>query len=226
MSTEYNGLQHFPLGNAQMHKQAQNLVITNIGSSGIDGFAVQLPDSENWEVNYEDINIQQDTAITVTYKGLDGLGRLKTIAEASTCFDVNRGQGGVCLNSRLLSEQIEITAYNDGQIVYQQTVNNPGFGGQGNWIWIVIGVIIVIKSDGHVAYSSEKGFDAEVTWKSPLGRIMIVPTGDEIDADEVKVKSNWQVPPDRESDVVVNLSEIEVTGFNLDTITITDETVS
>jgi hypothetical protein len=79
-----SGLPHSALGQAELHEDAQgHLVISNLGASGADGFAVPIGAGSGWTASWLDLDEQgplpQGTALSATAVGVAGGTAGKTL---------------------------------------------------------------------------------------------------------------------------------------------------
>jgi len=232
--TNFKGLQHFPLGNAILEENGENLTVSNMSSCG-DGFSVRTTDIDDWEVKITPIELGSGQAISYSLIGKDGYNRLETIGQTSV-FVNEEGQTVIAVNSKLMANKIKLTGKLNGQTTFTGIYDNPSCNCDDvhdtheNWIPLVIAAAAVIVAA--FDYKKETVRDgagniiSETTTKSFGGAGSINfqdRDGNEFEADHLFMESTFQFEPAIPSKYGQNPSEIQFMFCNINQITLTDE---
>jgi len=76
---EFNGLKHYPIGNAQLNIVDGKLVVSNISDSGLDGVSIHTNGNNSFEMNLDPIDFEPGVVITQNLSGQDNYGRVKVV---------------------------------------------------------------------------------------------------------------------------------------------------
>lgn len=141
----YKNLEHFPLGNTNLNVINNDLIISNINQVG-EGVIINNANINDWEVEFNPINIENGKSITLSLFGKDSFNRIKVIGESSVA-NID-GNGSFCVNSKLMGPTIYCIAKNGNQIVHQFNFPNPAFMGpinnEQNYIQVIIATVLIL----------------------------------------------------------------------------------
>lgn len=96
-------MKHYPLGQAKLEIVAENLVVSNISDSGLDGVSIHVDGNNNFEANFQPVTFEPGVVITSNLSGVDDYGRVKVVNQQTTYVDTE----GLCrfaFNSNLLEK--------------------------------------------------------------------------------------------------------------------------
>ena len=203
---EFNGLKHYPLGQAKLEIIEGNLEISNISDSGLDGVSIHVDGNNNFEANFQPITFKPGVVITSNLSGVDNYSRVKVFNQQTTYVD-SEGQCRFAFNSKLLGKKAKLKALLDGEVVFEKEYDNPQDNPEVNWWWVAAVVAVAEYVANHIDYKSEtvtytdsegKTTTKTTTTKSwegnskttssgqPIGRVRVVDVdGDEFEAGRV-----------------------------------------
>ena len=121
---EFNGLKHYPLGDAGIAIENDKLVISNIGPSGFDGVSIDTEFNENWHAQFESIELGENKNSYIRLNGRDSLGRTKTKSELILYYDPSINKVRIAVNSRLLPDEFQLIGSLNGEQVFEKTIQN------------------------------------------------------------------------------------------------------
>lgn len=229
----FKGLEHFPLGNATLEQDGENLIVGNMSSCG-DGFSVKTSDVDDWEVKVSPIELGTGQAISYCLIGKDGYNRLETIGQTSI-FVNEEGQTAIAINSKLMASKIKLIGKLNGETTFTGVYDNPSCNcdefqdTHENWILIAVAIGALIISAFDYKKTTETDGDGnvtkETTEKSVGGASINFQDrdGNEFEADHLHIESTFQFDPAIPPKYGQNPSEIQFMVCNVDQITLTDE---
>lgn len=228
---EYNGLKHYPLGDAILEVTNDKLVISNIGPSGFDGVSIDTEFNQNWHAQFESIELGEDKNSYIRLNGRDSLGRPKTKSELILYYDPSIEKVRIAVNSRLLPEEFQLIGSLDGEQVFEKTIQNYDHDPSVNYLWIAI--LLYILDHTSFRYTLEETTDPDgnvttvetttVNWNDGIAADV---DGDEVTVDAIGVKSVRTYPEGTAEEVFSPVTNVEVRSRNTNSITIEGEDYS
>ena len=233
---EYKGLKHYPLGDATLELNGDNLVL-NANSDIGDGLTVDIAEYSDWELKFDNHELSNNQSINTSLIGVDGFNRIKTIGQTSI-FINQEGRGSLAVNSKLMGKTIKMIAVKNGEIVFQEEYDNPSYcqndpiDSAENWIYIAIAIATLIVTA--VDYKVEKTYDANgnltqtKTTKSfgIAGIAFQGRCGDEFNADHIYVESSFNYNPSLNPIFVNTPNQVQFMCNGINEIVIHDEVYS
>jgi hypothetical protein len=220
----FSGLLHTPLGQAQLSPDANgNLVVDNIGSSGEDGVAIELPDDirefhANW-IDLGDPNASEGAILEMVTRGIiNGKEQVIAIIHREHIM----GQVRMDVNFPVLEpEYVEARYYYKGELVL--TEENEHGSTFGDWwdSWEV--------NDGGVKVSFwPPGIEAEITFCKTGGAAITTPNGNVVaQVDKISITpkdytgafdrfTSWSITAAGIPSITLTEEVIKPLGFDLD----------
>lgn len=150
---EFNGLKHYPLGQAKLEIIEENLIVSNISDSGLDGVSIHVDGSNDFEANFQEVTFEPGVVITSNLSGVDNYGRVKVINQQTTYVD-SEGLCRFAFNSKLLGERAKLKALLDGEVTFEKEYTIPQDNPDVNWWWVGVVVAVAKYVADHVDYTS------------------------------------------------------------------------
>lgn len=227
----FKGLNHYPLGNAELSTQNNNLVVSNIGSSGFDGVSIDTEFNENWHAKFQPIQLGQDKNSYIRLNGRDSLGRPKTKSELVLYYDEDSNKVGIAVNSRLLPEEYKVIGWENGEVVYEPTFQNTGNDPSVNYL--IRGLLLYIMYNKSFKYKynkitlpdgSTKTIETTIIdWNTSVA---VDVDGNEVTVDALGIQSDRIYPDGTPDQIFSPVTLLEVRGRNTNSITIENEDYS
>jgi len=228
---EFNGLKHYRLGDAELSTQNDNLVVSNIGSSGFDGVSIDTEFNGNWHAQFQTIELGQDKNSYIRLNGRDSLGRTKTKSELVLYYDEDSEKVGIAVNSRLLPDEFKVIGWENGEVVYEQTFQNTDNDPSVNYRLIALLLYVLEHISFSYTYKKITDPDGRVTTEETTtvdwnAGIAVDVDGNEVTVDALGIQSARTYPDGTPDQVFSPVTLVEVRGRNTNSITIENEDYS
>lgn len=220
----FDGLKHYPLGDAELNVIDNQLHVTKISKSGFDGVQIDTNKSKTWDLKMSAVNLDKGDSINIRYLGMDLENRTKVKGELA--LTESNGQIQVVVNSWLLPKTVRIIGENKGEEVFSEIINVPE-SPEANWWQIAIGALISMIS-GHYEHTTVTHPDGSTTTTETWGvdfnapGEMQVPNGIKFYGDLLKIQFERHYNPGQEY-TIAEVNQVELTGSLLDSIIIEEE---
>jgi len=232
---------HAPLCDASLSILPDDrLLVSNIGSSGLDGVIVVTQDYANWEMTFEPLTIDNDNLLNMTLFGRDGYNRIKALAQHSIIKDSISNETRFCFNTKLLAKCFKLVGKIGDTVTFEQQYHNPTFPPQSNWIGVAIAVTVFVLSridykkkvtkdgNGKVIKTEETYSWNSVTQEgTPDPRQFTTFDGQIFQADNLYIQGTFDFSGDPLPPILENKAcMVQLTGRNLPSLTIIDYALS
>lgn len=232
---EFNGLKHYPIGNAKVEIVKGKLVVSNIGDSGMDGVAIRTNGAGKFETAMEQQELSADQSIYVSHIGRDNYGRMKTVGERAIYFDPVLQKTAFAFNSKLLEEQVRLIGKMDGRTVFDETFNNPENDPRINWWPIAVGVALWVLDHVDYEHSTTTNSDGSssttetYSWGSvanPGGggnNTIEAFDGQRFEADRMYLSTTKVHPQGIPAPLDLEIQEVRILGKNVPELVLTEQ---
>src|ERR1700744_743548 len=131
-SIQYQGLKHFPQGNAVLQKDGQWLHIYGL-EHVCDGLAIDTNDATAWGMNLDPVTITGSSVLGATFVQKDNFNRLRTVAQWAVMPSPDRNYTYLLINSKLEGNMIDLMARTGDERPYSKMIYNK-VTPQSDWI--------------------------------------------------------------------------------------------
>lgn len=154
---ESKNFSYSSLGNAKLKKEKKSIQIENSENCILSGIAINTKGIESHQFELKGLTVNKENSVNISNFGLDGLGRLKCIAQQSFYYSPKHDGVMYALNSKMLPKRVSIIGKINGKIVFKRDYLTPKKNEEINWWPIVVGAIGLGKYIlDHVCYKSPK----------------------------------------------------------------------
>jgi hypothetical protein len=243
MAFEFKGLKHFPKGNGVLKLANNNLSVSGLSSS-FDGLSIETKGASEWELTINPHTIKSGDIFGATFNLLDGLQRVKSVAQWAISYSPDGKYAYLVVNSRLEGAEIELQAFRNGQEVFRKVYVKPA---EDECNWIIIAIFVLAAASvvlSNIDYKSEKKVithpngtrTTEVTTTKSIGGggvinpvASVVATNPPlldtpIEVDHLYITSKRCFAGELPQELDGTISEVILTAKTLDTVTIINET--
>lgn len=157
----FNNFEVSPLGNAQLSTNQQgNLLVSNIGQSGLDGVMIDVHNRDNYQINFNELpEILNDGILRITSVGKNIDNQTSTIGEKVVWFEPSTNQVQFGYNMSLMPNKFTIFGELNGVRVFEIDKDNP-YTPSGSpapqGIGVIIGVIAAVVTAAATVYIALK----------------------------------------------------------------------
>jgi hypothetical protein len=153
----YKGLNCFSNGQATLYHDATNddLVINNLGTSGLDGVTINTLGYSNIHVEYDNSTLVNGGKIKVATIGKNALGQFITLNERLIWYDAQSQKIQYAYNAGLLPASFNLIGSLNGSPVFDEPIDNPK-DEPSAVIWVAIGAIAALIGAGVAIYNAVK----------------------------------------------------------------------
>lgn len=236
-SVEFNGLMHYAIGDAQLEVVKGQLIVSNIGDSGMDGVAIRTEGAAKFETEMIQQELSAGQSIYVSHVGVDNYGRVKTVGERAIYFDPIEGKTAFAFNSKLLEDQVRLRATLDGTTVFDTTFNNPENDPRINWWQILVAVVIFVLDHIDYEHSTTTNSDGSssttetYSWGSVAnpgggggnGTTFETFDGQRFTADRLYLESTKDYPGAVPQPLALEIQEVRILGNNVPQIVLGEQ---
>ena len=231
---EFNGLKHYPIGDAKIEIVKGKLKVSNIGDSGMDGVAIRTNGAAKFETALEQQELSADQSIYVSHMGRDNYGRIKTVGERAIYFDPVQQQTAFAFNSKLLEEEVRLIGKLDGRTVFDTVFNNPENDPRINWwpIALAVGIFILDHVDYEHSTTTNSDGSSSTTetysWGSIAnpgggGNPIEAFDGQRFEADRMYLSSTKVHPQGVPAPLALEIEEVRILGKNVPELVLTEQ---
>lgn len=227
----FNGHDFQSLGKATINKEKNSLIVSNLGSSGLDGFSFNANQRQKVVIQLEPIELSVKSSMTIVYYGVDYAGRLKVISQQAIFYDKNLDKFALAADSKLLPKKFSLRGDLNGKTVFQSQYLNPRYyeyKPKVSFIYLLLGLAIIsrLSFDFHQSWGDEGSgghLDADFGGITGGGSPPILETLDGIkfQADTVflgyQEKHSSDFPREK---VIKEMRQIQIFTKNINNITI------
>ena len=118
---DFLGLHHYPLGNAQLRKKNDTLVITEL-SRPMDGIAIATGTAKDVTIKLVPLELKNSTVLAITFHATDNMQRMKSIGQWAFTKAPDSGVAYLMFNSRLEGDFIELTGKRNKTVLFRDQV--------------------------------------------------------------------------------------------------------
>ena len=232
-STMFCGLNHYPLGDADLSTQGNELIISNLTSCK-DGVMISAPNVSNFVASFNPVEITENVSIVNTSFEKDGFNRLKTTGQVCVYFDSESGHAAIAVNSRLMPSTFSFIGEYQGQEVFRTEFDNTNPPPFVNWWQIALAVAGLILENIDYKKIVEKDGDGNVikeTTQWSIGSGGVVNPGGSgggtpVEIDHCYVEAIETFSPPKPPVLGSVLEELQLTAQGVGQIVMTNETYS
>lgn len=233
-----------PLGNAQLSiNQQGNLLISNIGVSGLDGVMIKNNSNDSIHAFLEPIDLENGGTLRVVSIGKNSLNQVATRSETVTWLDTitNRVQFGY--NMGLIPKHYSIIGNLNGNPVFDIPMDNPYNEDPPPpdpqpCFWAALAAIAAAVTAAVAVYKLIAGTEettiketvhpdgsktVETTKKTDPTPIEVFVNGQSYVVDEWGIKYSETIPAIH-TDKIMTIAALQITGYNLGNLVITSIT--
>lgn len=221
---EFKGLKHYPIGNAQLQVENDKLTVSGMSECS-DGVMVSTSGTKISKIvsRFQNLQVDQNKRLSITFNGLDGKNRYKTLEQAITYFDQDKGEIAYGWNSRLLPDTFTLVGEKDGNEKFRKQYNKQDFP----YTNILPLLYFVNKAMNCYSYHSDTDKNGNTTTSTDwdCGESIVKPVddgGSEYNVDRFYLEVVREHPDDTPSYVYAGLNNIQVQGCGFQELVITD----
>lgn len=122
---EYKGLKHYPSGEVSLQLKDEALVISGLNSYR-DGLTIETKGSSDWNAHLHPLTINRDTTLGSTFNIIDGLKRMKTVAQWTLTQSPDGKYAYLAVNSKLEGAEIKLAGTKTGIEVFEKVYIRSG----------------------------------------------------------------------------------------------------
>lgn len=238
----FKGFEVKPLGNAELSINEQgNLLVSNIGDSGFDGYMVNVVGRNNVKIFYNEITgIANNGAIRHSTLSKNPINQVVTTSEDCTWYDKNEDCAKTGHNMSLMPSQFTLFGSLNGERVFEIVKQNPTYPSimPGEAVMAIIALCISVATLAVTVYQALKPSHYE-GWTydyNAKGRCVgkhwtkiddpepfeIIVDGKTYTVDQYGIEYA-EIPEDPNYyEIVTTPIAVQMTGVNLDSVEITD----
>ena len=243
MSVLFDNYENFPMGDSQLNIVNNKLVVSNIGSSGLDGVMIKNDGSDSIHAYLEPIDLENGGVLRVTTIGKNSLNQLATRSETVTWLDTSTNRVQFGYNMCLIPKHFRIIGNLNGNPVFDIPKDNPfhedpppdpaplGF-------WAALGAIAAIieaaievykliagteKNKVETTINSDGTWTVKTTKETDPTQIEVEVDGQTYTVDEWGIEYT-EIIPENHTDKVMNIAALQMTGYDLGNLEITSIT--
>lgn len=151
----FRGLNHYATGNATLRSEKDGMILEGFKNS-FDGITIETNGAKQWELTFNPVEIKKDDVFGISYNVLDGLKRVKTVAQYAITYSPDGKYAYLAVNSRLEGDKIELVGMKDGKEVMKEVYDKPE-DLDCNWIVVAILVLAAVSVvASNVDYENER----------------------------------------------------------------------
>lgn len=222
-SLEFNGLIHYPMGDAELSIKDNQLHVSNISKSGFDGVQIDTNYSKVWDLKMSEVSLLKGDSINFRFLGMDMENRTKVNGELALT-EVN-GQIQLVVNSWLLPKTVRIIGQNKGEEVFSEIINVPE-SPDANWWPIALGLLALVSAhyESVTVSNSDGSSTTTSSWGVDIGGAakIQIPNGITFYGDFIKLQFDRNYKAGDEYSIA-KVNQVEINGSLLNSIIIEEE---
>ncbi len=230
-----------PLGSAVLSiTPTNNLLVSNIGSSGIDGVMVNVANHTSYNVYFNEIPaIANGGVLKIASLGKNAIHQTATTNESLTWYDPVTEKVNIGFNMYLMPKNYNLFGKLNGVTVFEFEEENPVYETpQPGIFWVVVGAIATVVIAGVAVYTALKPCHTNIVDKEfwPNGHLRreitttihdplpyeIIVKGQTYLIDNWGIKYTNEFPELGELPLVYDNSALLISGYNLSSFEITN----
>lgn len=150
-----------PLGNAQLSiNQQGNLLVSNIGVSGLDGVMIDVNNKDNYQIDFNEFpEIINGGVLRITSLGKNIINQYATVGEKIVWFDPSTNQVQFGYNMSLIPKKFTIFGELNGTRIFEIEKDNPyipSVSPAPQAIWIIVAAIATAVTAAATVYIALK----------------------------------------------------------------------
>jgi hypothetical protein len=159
MSLQFDNINCYPLGNAALNVVNNQLVVSNIGTSGLDGVMFEIPIGKTLSINHEAYKIQSGGNLSINSLSKDSIGNIYNSFTECIWHEENTQQLKFGYDFKKVPHTYNIVGYRNGIEIFNIPKENP-FNDDPNGPnptpeaidWVIIGAVAAVVAAGVAVY--------------------------------------------------------------------------
>jgi hypothetical protein len=131
MSLQFDNVNCYPVGNATLNVVNNQLVVSNIGISGLDGVMFEIPTGKTCSLDHEGYSFKNDGNLLINSISKDSFGNIYNSFSESIWHNSNSQKIHFGYDLQRVPIEYSLVGYKNGIEIFNINKNNPFQGNQG-----------------------------------------------------------------------------------------------